>query len=172
MIKSSEVISGRISKIMDGLEYDEFFRESYAKMFKECLDIADIEYYVTAVGILGKALENQIKEYFNKKVKNKTMFSINTGNYSIKKIREQFNTHFNRIKLLNGKEVKINGKNYKLKRSLLKDEDYNELLSISRARNDSFHGCEEERYLEIEAKSQSYIDRGVVIFAMLEKQNR
>jgi hypothetical protein len=174
MYKSSEVISGRLSKVMNGIDYDEFFRENYAKMFKECLDIADIEYFVTAVGILGKALENQVKEYFVNKVTIKTMFSINTGDYSIKKIRAEFvkGSHFNRIKLLNGQEVKIDGKSYKLKRSLLKEEDYNELLAISRARNDSFHGCDEERYNEIDAKAQSYIDRGVVILAMLEKHNR
>lgn len=174
MIKSSEIISGRLSKIMDGKEYEEFFREKYAKMLKECLDIADIDYFVTAVGILGKALENQVKEYFINKVTNKTMFSVNTGNYAIKKIREEFvkGNHFNRIKLLNGQEVTINRKSYKLKRSLLKEQDYNELVAISRARNDSFHGCDEERYNEIYGMSQSFIDRGVVILAMLEKQNR
>lgn len=174
MYKSSEIISGRLSKIMGGMDYDEFFRENYAKMFKECLDIADIEYFVTAVGILGKALENQVKEYFIKKLTSKTMFDVNTGNYGISKIRDEFvkGSHFNRINLLNGQMVSIKGKNYKLKRSLLKDEDYNELLSISRARNDSFHGCDDERYNEIDGKAQSYIDRGVVILAMLEKQNR
>lgn len=172
MIKSSEIISGRLSKIMDGKDYDEFFRENYAKMFKECLDIADIDYFVTAVGILGKALENQVKEYFNNKIISKSKFSINTRSYSIKKIKDEFATHFNRIKLLNGQEVRINGNSYKLKRSLLKDDDYNELLAISRARNDSFHGCEEDRYNEIDAKAYSYIERGIVILAMLEKQNR
>ena len=173
MYKSSEIISGRISKVMDGMEYDEFFREKYAKMFKECLDIADIEYFVTAVGILGKALESQIKEYFINQVTRKTMFDVNTQNYGIAKIRKEFEktSHYNRIELLNGKEVTINRKKYRLKRSLLKDEDYNELLSISRARNDSFHECDEDRYNEIDAKAQSYLDRGVVILAMLEKKN-
>lgn len=174
MTKSSDIISGRVLKIMDGMDYDDFFRDNYAKMFKECLDIVDIDYYVTAVGILGKALENEIKEYFVNRVTSKTMFSVNTGNYAISKIRKIVNkaAHFDRITLLNGQQVTIDRKTYKLKRQLLKQEDYNELLSISRARNDAFHGCDDERYNEIDAKAQSYIDRGIVILAMLEKINR
>lgn len=170
--KSSEVITQRISKIMGGLEYDEFLRENYAKMLKECLDIADIEYYVTAVGILGKILENQIKDYFINKVKRKTMFNINSNDYGIAKIREEVlkTTHNNRICLLNGQEVTINRKKYKLKVKLLKDEDYNELIAISRARNKSFHGCTDDEYDEIDSKAQSYIDRGVAILIKLEKE--
>lgn len=172
MYKSSEVITNRISKIMGGLEYEEFLRENYAKMLKECLDIADIEYFVTAVGILGKALENQIKDYFINKVKSKRMFDINSNNYGISKIRKEVirTNHYNRINLLNGQEVMINGKSYKLRMKLLKDEDYNELLAISRARNLSFHGCTDDEYDEIDSKAQSYIDRGVAILIKLEKE--
>ncbi len=173
MIKSSEVINGRILRVMDGKDPEEFFRSNYYNIFKECLDIADIEYYVTAVGILGKALENEVKEYTNKTLKNKNMFSTNTPNLPIDKIRKIFakESHFNRIKLLNLQEVTVSGKRFKLKKKFLKDEDYNELLAISKARNDAFHGCDEERYNELDAKAQSYIDRGVVILAMLEKIN-
>lgn len=173
-VESSDIISGRMKRILGEKEVDEFFRPQYYKMLKECLDILDISYYPTAVGVLGKALENEIKEFLKNSIKSKKMLSVNSGDYSKARIIKAFDSesHDKRVKFLNGELVKIDNKEYKLKRKLLKLEDYNELLAIKNVRNDVFHGCSDERYIEIEAKSYSYLERGIIILTMLEKLNR
>lgn len=173
-MKSSEIINDRLKSIFKDKEYDEFFREEYSKLFKECLDIADIDYYVTAVGVLGKALENQIVELTSTALKNKTQFQINSNSLTIGGIRKilQKTNHFNRLKLFAGEEVTIDHNRLKLKKHILKKDDYHELDAIRDARNDAFHGCSEERASIIKAKALTYLERGIVVLAQLEMLNK
>lgn len=174
-MKSSEIINNRLLKVTNGIDLEEFFRPEYYRQLKECLDIIDIDYSVTAVGILGKALENQLKEYIDVKIKSKNDFSVNNNNHTIRQIKKNLHSinHAMRLNLANCQLIKLNSGTieYKLKRKILKDEDFNEMMNISRARNDAFHGCDDERYREIEGKAYTYIERGVVILAVLEKIN-
>lgn len=173
-MKSSLIIHGRLAKMLGDKDIEEYFRTEYYIQLKECLDILDIDYSVTAVGILGKALEKQLIEYLLKSIKNKRYLTENSKNHSVEKIRKTLigATHFKRLELAMGKKTNFGDNTiYQLKKKLLKDEDYQEILNISRARNDAFHGCDEMRYGEIEAKAFTYIERGVAILASLEREN-
>lgn len=173
----STIIRGRVAGRLGGQTLEDFVGQNYVKEVKECLDVLDIKYPVTAVGILGRALEKCTKEYFIKKIKQKTAFQINSGNSNIAQIRKAFcskaSKQADRLKLLNQQKVKINGKEYQLKRRLLKNEYFNNLDSIRDARNDAFHGCEDEEYFkELEAKSYILIEWGIIALITLLKEIR
>ncbi len=171
----SKHIMVRISTMLGDNSLDEVIGEEYYRDVKECLDIMDIEYPVTAIGILGRAIELCTKEYFKEKVKNKTTFQINTANLPITTIRKYFcgsdSKQADRLKLLNQQEVTKNGNKLKLKRKLLKDDSYNTLLAIKDARNDAFHGCNNiDEYNQLESKAFVLIELGIIILVSLIKE--
>jgi hypothetical protein len=172
-IYESEIIRRRLAPMLDGQSIEEFVGPNYEKDVKECLDILDIGYTVTAVGILGRALELCTKEYCESKIKRKTAFEKNTANVSISSIRKKFwgssSTQAERLKLLNKQEVNKNRNTYKLKKPLLKDEYFHTLENIRNARNDAFHGCSDDEYRELSAKSGYFIEHGIVILVKLIK---
>ncbi|MCK4259987.1 MAG: hypothetical protein KAX49_13490 [Halanaerobiales bacterium] len=162
----SEHIRNRLARKLDNQPLEEVIGPKYMADVLECLDILDIGYPVTAIGILGRALEGCTKEYCQKKIKSKKMFSINTGDFSIKTIRKKFwikGNHDNRLKLLNQQEITVASNPFKLNKKLLKDDYYGYLISIKNARNKAFHGCTEEDYKDLEALSLNYIEYGLII---------
>ncbi len=180
----SKVILERLEKITNGVDYNDYFRPEYSKLIKTGLDIADVDHFPVAVGVLGKALEKQIAEFVQNGLKNKRQFQVNSHDHGIAKIKKKFgsSSHYNRVNLLHGDEVSFSKKNndgttttykYKLhgRHKMLKDSDYHELINIKNARNDVFHDCSEERENEIEAMAHTYFERGIMILAKLEKLN-
>lgn len=168
----SDVIRERVARMLENNQsIEEFIGPLYSRDVKECLDIIDIDYPVTAVGILGRSLEICIKEYCNKKLKNKMQFSLNTANNSIGQIKTTLSkaNHKNRINLLNQKKIKIDGKEYLLKNKLIRDRYYNLLDEIREARNDAFHGCDSDDYGELAARGYNLIEQGIVLLIALIK---
>ncbi|RZT23598.1 hypothetical protein [Fictibacillus sp. BK138] len=172
-IYESEIIRRRLASMLDDQSIEELVGPKYEDDVKECLDILDIGYTVTAVGILGRALELCTKEYCEAKIKRKTAFEKNTANVSISTIRKNFwgskSNQAERLKLLNKQEVNKNRNTYKLKKGLLKDEYFHTLENIRNARNDAFHGCSEDEYKELSAKSGHFIEHGLIILVKLIK---
>ncbi|PEJ09104.1 hypothetical protein [Bacillus wiedmannii] len=170
-IYESEIIRRRLSAMLEDQSIEDFVGPKYKDDVKECLDILDIGYTVTAVGILGRALEVCMKEYCEVKIKRKTAFEKNTSNVPIATIRKNFwgskSNQADRLKLLNKQEVSKNRNTYKLKKALLKDEYYHALENIRKARNDAFHGCSVDEYREISAKSGHFIEHGLIILVKL-----
>ena len=170
-IYESYIIRRRVKRILgDDQSIEEFVGPEYARDVTECLNIVDIGYTVTAIGILGRSLELCIKEYCKKKLKSKTYFNINTANKTISQIKKVIlsASHANRICLLQGQKITIDHKDYRLKKKLLKDEYYWLLDSIRDARNKAFHGCDNDYYNELSAKV-SLMEQGMVLLVTLIK---
>ncbi|URT71210.1 hypothetical protein [Cytobacillus firmus] len=170
---SSKILSN-LNSVMEGKTLEESVGTKYYRDVRECLDILDIEYKVTAVGTLGRALELCTKEYFETLIKTKSSFELNTGNKSIKKIREIFcgknSKQDDRLKLLNQQPIKKDTLTYKLKRPLLNKRYYNLLDSIRDARNKAFHGCSNEEYEQLYKESDWLIEGGLRILIDLIKE--
>lgn len=170
----SEIIRRRVARMLGGESIEDFVGPKYAPAVKECLDILDIGYTVTAVGVLGKALELCTKEYCEVKIKRKTVLSENSGNFPISTIRSKFwgsrSNQEIRLKLLNGQQVVVKGNTYKLRKVLLKKEYYDALENIRVARNSAFHGCTDDEFRELEAKSGHFIEHGIIILVKLVRE--
>lgn len=172
----SEIIKQRLAKRLRNRPLEDFIGERYSRDVTECLNILDIEYPVTAIGVLGRALENCTKEYCRKLLKSKTMFSTNSANLPANTIRKTFEEapQKDRLLLLNQKEVTRNRNTFKLKKKYLTDSTYSTLIEIKDARNDAFHGCEnEEQYLELESRSFILVEMGILILvSLIEEINK
>lgn len=170
----SHIIRARVAKLLGDESLEDFIDPKYHREVQECLDILDIDYPATAIGILGRILENCTKDYFEKIIKSKNLFSVNSANLPIKTIRKYFTSNHskqkNRLDLLNQKEIKINNNSFKLKRKYLTNEYYNILIDIKDARNDAFHGCYDDEFKELEMKSYILIERGIHVLVLLQKQ--
>lgn len=168
----SSVVRKRVARMIGEATIEEYVGEKYSRDITECLDILDMEYVVTAVGLLGRALEECIKEYSCIKLKNKKEFSVNDNNYSIAQIRKYLyhknTSHDTRVKLLHQEEIVIkSGKKLKLKRKILADNKYNLLMDIKDGRNKAFHGCSESDYIELSARGGSMIEQGIILLVGL-----
>ncbi|OOR12636.1 hypothetical protein BW897_11020 [Bacillus cereus] len=165
-------IRGNIAARVGDQSLEEYVGLHYSSDVKECLDILDIGYHVTAVGVLGRALEQCTKEYCESAIKNKKAFKLNDPNLSISSIRNKFwgieGSQDDRLKLLNQQTlIKKGGHKFQLKKKLLKNEYYFVLDSIKNARNNAFHGCSEEEFREIQSKSRVLIEWGLNILITL-----
>ncbi|WP_407728493.1 hypothetical protein ACJMCD_28640 (plasmid) [Priestia megaterium] len=182
-VESKEVISDKydsakiisnLSSVLDGNTLEECVGPIFYRDVKECLDILDIGYKVSAVGILGRAIELCTKLYFETLIKNKLAFQLNTGNKSIKQIREIFcgnnSKQDERLKLLNRQQVGKDSFKYRLNRQLLNKRFYNLLDSIRDARNKAFHGCSNDEYDLLCEESHLLIEWGLRILIELKKE--
>ncbi|APO43050.1 hypothetical protein BS614_02530 [Paenibacillus xylanexedens] len=173
-IYESDIIRRRVARMLGEESIESYVGEKYGPAVKECLDILDIGYTVTAVGVLGKALELCTKEYCEMKIKRKTAFILNSANLPISSIRKKFwgskSNQESRLKLLNGQVVVANTNSFKVRKVLLKKEYYDALENIRSARNNAFHGCTEDEFKELEAKSGHFIEHGIIILVKLVKE--
>ena len=169
----STKIRENVSSRFNEQTIEEYVGIKYSQDVKECLDILDIGYHVTAIGILGRALEQCTKEFCECVIKNKNAFRVNTANLPISSIREKFwgndGTQDHRLKLLNQQEViKKGGNRFQLKKILLKRESYFVLDAIKDARNKAFHGCSsDDEFNELSSKSRLLIEWGINILITL-----
>lgn len=172
----SSVIRSRLVRRLNDKTIEEFVGAAYARDVTECLNILDIEYPVTAIGVLGRALENCTKEYCEKLLKSKTMFSINSANLPVSNLRKLFleATQKDRLDLLNQQLVTKNKNQYQLKKKYLTNPIYSDLIEIKDARNDAFHGLtDEEDYLALESESFILIEKGILILvSLIENTNK
>ncbi|PAD28289.1 hypothetical protein [Paenibacillus sp. 7523-1] len=169
----SQAIRAKIARRIGDQSIEECVGEKYARDVKECLDILDIDYPVTAVGILGRALENCTKEYCLKKINSIRKLSVNNANLSIATIRKWLyeTNQKDRLSFLNQREITKNGNKLKLKKKDITDAVYTYLMDIKDLRNDAFHGCDDdEKYLELETKSYILIELGFVYLVSLVKE--
>jgi|GEM_PF-5866458 len=169
----SQAIRSKIARRIGNQSIEDCVGEKYAKDVKECLDILDIDYPVTAVGILGRALENCTKEYCMRRINSKRKLSVNTANLNISTIKKLLfeGNQKDRLDFLNQKEINKRGNKLKLKNKEIIDTVYTYLMDIKDLRNDAFHGCDdEEKYLELETKSYILIELGFVYLVSLVKK--
>ncbi|CAH1215703.1 hypothetical protein PAECIP111893_04009 [Paenibacillus plantiphilus] len=170
---SSAVIRARLEKRLGAAQsIEDYVGDNYAKDVTECFNILDIDYPVTAAGILGRALENCTKEYCERKISNKRKLSVNTASWPISNIRRVLveGNQKDRLSFLNQQEVTKNGHKLKLKKKYITDAVYTYLIDIKNLRNDAFHGCDDEKYLEWESRSYILIELGMNCLVSLVKE--
>ncbi|MBU3175198.1 serine protease [Clostridium estertheticum] len=175
---SLSVIESNLEKKLKGSSLEDVIRPMYYKEIVQCTNILDIEYPITALSILGRALDKITKEYCDQVIVDTGMFNLKLDKVTYEKLADVFwgssSKLDNRIDLMVGKCVDLDGIKLKLNKKIINNRDYNIINSIYLLRCD--HICGETEYMEedncnyefcmdpisdLESMARSYIEPGI-----------
>ncbi len=141
-----------------GESYDRLLHESIVLDVIEAVDIWQFGYFMTSLGVLGRALELVSKDAVSELLVSKRQFKQNSTGSKIKHLRKRFieESQNNRLSLLVGNEVKVFFKGpptgshkFQLEKALIEEYDHTLGMWLKDCRNDAFHGFTEDHFKNV-----------------------